>query len=75
MKVGLDQYTQRKLKEVEFRRIVTDGYDRFAKDPDYIAERKVTHYEGIDRKTIPPPLTKVELRMKKEVEDKVRLLL
>jgi hypothetical protein len=75
MKKGLDLYTQRKLKEVEFRRIVNDGYDRFATDPDYIAERKVTQYEGVDKKDIPPPLTKVELRMKKEVEDKVRLLL
>jgi len=41
MKKGLDEYTQRKLKDVEFRRIVTDGYDRFGKDADFIEEQKV----------------------------------
>jgi hypothetical protein len=35
----------------------------------------MTSYVGTDKKDIPPPLTKEELMLKKQVEDKVRLLL
>jgi hypothetical protein len=50
---------------VEFRRIVSDGFDRFCNDEDYLEERKLTNYEPIDKKDIPPPLTKEELLLKR----------
>ena len=65
MKAGIDNYTQKKLKQVEFRRITWDGFDRFGADEDYIEERKLTHYVPVDKKDIPPPLTKEELMLKK----------
>jgi hypothetical protein len=74
-KKGLDQYQKRKFKQVEFRRMVTDGYDRFGHDEDYKEEQKQMNTKYVQKKDIPPPLTKKELAMKKEVEDKVRLLL